>query len=112
MTWRRKEDVAGAWYGYVPAVDATDGVGERRGWSECAEDSGEAGGSVRFGVEAEKAWCAGSGVDTPSALASLASRCGGMGDLGPGHAGCEGVCESVEERGVPDDIAVLVVGGR
>lgn len=100
ITWRRKADGAGAWCGYVPTVDAAEGVGERRKVSEKADGERSEPGAERFGVDAEKKWCAGSGVDTPSALASLASRWGAIGERGALHAGWEGAGESAEERGV------------
>lgn len=38
-------------------------------------------------------------METPSALASFARRCGGRGDLGAGHDGCAALAE-VGERWV------------
>jgi hypothetical protein len=77
----------------APAVEAEEGVGERtkRSFSdgEGAEDDDAKSpkASPRLGVDAEKGWWAGSGVDTPSAFASLAKRCGASRALGVARGG-------------------------
>ena len=64
---------------------AESGVGERRRWSGNAGEYGEALLPLSpWGKEGE-ANTTGKGVDIPSALASLASLCGGRGDFGAAH---------------------------
>jgi hypothetical protein len=78
---------------------AMEGVGERLKWSTglLADSENE---------RERKEWVdefAGRGVETPSALASLASRCGGNGDFGGRHVGDKlaEIGDKCEDRGVP-----------
>ena len=79
--------------------DAKDGVGDRLNASGNVGDVDEGGivGDSGLSVKAWGACVAGTGVETPRALASFASRCGGKGERGAGHVGCAAF-EEVGER--------------
>ncbi|EGN93187.1 hypothetical protein SERLA73DRAFT_190101 [Serpula lacrymans var. lacrymans S7.3] len=87
MTWRRNFDCEVYVEELKAEVDIEDGVGERRYWSENDAEVEELGKLEETERKEGEGCIAGRGVDTPSAFASFARRCGGKGDRGGAHPG-------------------------
>jgi hypothetical protein len=91
MTWRRNFEVDCEYGEPKLDVGAAIGVGERLGGpsgkNDDDEDAGELDGKDEYGCNA------GTGVETPSALASFASLWGARGAFGGPHAGGDAVAD-------------------